>query len=114
MPATTSITFRLAALTGMIAAGAALPAASAAASENIVGIGNAAFDNTMINMNKQVTAVARTTQGSGVLSNLNQLPLGLPRNGGAGGEGMADPGSATGGVVRFVEVVGKCSGLCRL
>ncbi|MEV7676447.1 hypothetical protein [Streptomyces sp. NPDC088752] len=88
MHATTSITFRLTAVTGMIAAGVALPAASAAASENIVGIGNAAFGNTMINTNKQVTAVAHTTQGSGVLSNVNQLPLDLPRNGGAGGGGI--------------------------
>ncbi len=83
--ATSHTTRRLAVLTGLAAAGAAVSAAPAAASENIVGIGNAAFDNIMINMNRQVTAVAHTTQGSGVLSNLNQVPADLSQNGGAGG-----------------------------
>ncbi|MGW5869001.1 hypothetical protein ACWFRJ_43485 [Streptomyces sp. NPDC055239] len=67
----------------------ALSAAPAAASENVIGIGNAAFNNTMINANKQVTAVARTEQGSGVLGNLNQLPVDIPQNGGAGGSNFA-------------------------
>ncbi|WP_167161583.1 hypothetical protein [Streptomyces sp. MBT27] len=76
---------RLAVVTGVLAAGAAVSATPALASENIIGIGNAAFNNTMINMNKQVTAVAHTTGGSGVLSNLSQLPVDVPQNGGAGG-----------------------------
>ncbi|MEU8965882.1 hypothetical protein AB0C89_29805 [Streptomyces sp. NPDC048491] len=84
MPAARTIR-RLAVFTGMIATCGAVSAAPAAASENILGIGNAAFNNTMINANKQVTAVAHTAQGSGVLNNLNQLPVDLPRNGGAGG-----------------------------
>ncbi|MFB7032601.1 MULTISPECIES: hypothetical protein [unclassified Streptomyces] len=76
---------RLAAVTGVIAVGTAVSAGSAAASENIVGIGNAAYGNTMINAHREVTAVAHTAHGSGVLSNLGQLPLDLPRNEGAGG-----------------------------
>ncbi|AGK78973.1 hypothetical protein [Streptomyces microflavus] len=79
---------RLAVVTGVVAAGVAASATSAAASENIIGIGNAAFHNTMVNANKQVTAVGHTTGGSGVLSNLSQLPVDLPRNGGGGGDGF--------------------------
>jgi hypothetical protein len=92
---------RLAAVTGVLAASTALSAVSATASESIVGIGNAAYNNTMINAHKHVTAVAHTTHGSGLLSNLSQLPLHLPRNGGAGGElpvggppAQADPAPA--------------------
>lgn len=63
----------------------ALSAGPAEASENIVGVGNAAFDNTMIIANRQDTAMTHTTPGSGVLSNIGQLPLEVARNGGAGG-----------------------------
>ncbi|QTA37048.1 hypothetical protein [Streptomyces sp. CA-256286] len=78
----------LAVVTGVVAAHATASATTVMASENIAGIGNAAFNNTMINAHQQVTAVGHTTHGSGALSNLSQLPVDLPRNGGAGGDGL--------------------------
>ncbi|MFG2205601.1 hypothetical protein [Streptomyces sp. NPDC048638] len=40
----------------------------------------------MINAHHELTAIGRTANTSGVLNNLSQLPIQLPRNMGAGGD----------------------------
>ncbi|MCX4967384.1 hypothetical protein OHA98_21985 [Streptomyces sp. NBC_00654] len=57
----------------------------AAASENVLAAGNAAFGNTMINTHREVTAAGETVHGSGLAGSLFQLPVNRPENGGGGG-----------------------------
>ncbi|MFI7317131.1 chaplin family protein [Streptomyces venezuelae] len=68
---------------GAFLAGAALGAVAAAtapASANVVGAGNAAFGNSCTNT-RDAQAAGATVSGSGLLAdNLAQLPLDLPRN----------------------------------
>lgn len=76
---------RLLVLTAAAATGTGALSVSAAASTNILAAGNAAYDTTMINMDREVAAVGATTYSSGVGSGLAQLPVSSPQNRGGGG-----------------------------
>ncbi|MBT2379342.1 hypothetical protein AMK21_26500 [Streptomyces sp. CB00316] len=76
---------RLLVLTATAATGTGALSGPAFASTNILAAGNAAYDTTMINQDRAVTAVGMTTHGSGVGSGLVQLPVNSPENRGGGG-----------------------------
>lgn len=76
---------RLLVLTATVATGTGALSVPALASTNILAAGNAAYDTTMINRNREVTAVGATAHGSGVGSGLAQLPVSGPENRGGGG-----------------------------
>ncbi|MFC8594736.1 hypothetical protein [Streptomyces atroolivaceus] len=76
---------RLLVLTATAAAGTGTLSGAAVASTNILAAGNAAYDTTMINKDREVTAVGVTTYSSGVGSGLIQLPVNSPENRGGGG-----------------------------
>ncbi|MEU9619049.1 MULTISPECIES: hypothetical protein [unclassified Streptomyces] len=76
---------RLLVLTAMAATGTGALSVPAVASTNILAAGNAAYDTTMINKDREVTAVGVTAYSSGVGSGLVQLPVNSPENRGGGG-----------------------------
>ncbi|MEU6930596.1 hypothetical protein [Streptomyces sp. NPDC046385] len=55
------------------------------ASTNVLAVGNAAYDTTMINQDHDLTAVGETAHGSGLGNGLVQLPVDHPDNRGGGG-----------------------------
>ncbi|WP_405658584.1 hypothetical protein OG379_02015 [Streptomyces sp. NBC_01166] len=82
---TKRVASRLLVLTATAATGTGALSVPAVASTNILAAGNAAYDTTMINMEREVTAVGVTTYSSGVGSGLVQLPVSSPENRGGGG-----------------------------
>ncbi|MFW3464372.1 hypothetical protein ACN24K_30320 [Streptomyces microflavus] len=76
---------RLLVLTATAATGTGALSGPAVASTNILAVGNAAYDTTMINKDREVTAVGVTTYSSGVGNGLVQLPVDSPQNRGGGG-----------------------------
>ncbi|MFJ1614120.1 hypothetical protein [Streptomyces sp. NPDC088249] len=76
---------RLLVLTAMAATGTGALSVPAVASTNILAAGNAAYDTTMINKDREVTAVGVTAYSSGVGGGLVQLPVNSPENRGGGG-----------------------------
>ncbi|WP_405613135.1 hypothetical protein OG292_13035 [Streptomyces sp. NBC_01511] len=76
---------RLLVLTATAAAGTGALSVPAVASTNILAAGNAAYDTTMINKGRAVTAAGVTAYGSGLGSGLVQLPVDSPQNRGGGG-----------------------------
>ncbi|WP_405796822.1 hypothetical protein [Streptomyces sp. NBC_01506] len=76
---------RLLVLTATAAAGTGALSVPAVASTNILAAGNAAYDTTMINKDRAVTAVGATAHSSGVSGGLVQLPVNSPENRGGGG-----------------------------
>ncbi|MFB4426838.1 hypothetical protein C5F59_037835 [Streptomyces sp. QL37] len=82
---TKRVASRLLVLTATAATGTGALSLPAVASTNILAAGNAAWDTTMINLEREVTAVGVTTYGSGVGSGLVQVPVSSPQNRGGGG-----------------------------
>ncbi|MFC8077816.1 hypothetical protein ACFUN8_20020 [Streptomyces sp. NPDC057307] len=76
---------RLLVLTATAATGTGALSVPAVASTNILAAGNAAYDTTMINKDRGVTAVGATAYSSGVAGGLVQLPVDSPENRGGGG-----------------------------
>ncbi|MFD4033805.1 hypothetical protein ACFWVP_25665 [Streptomyces sp. NPDC058637] len=76
---------RLLVLTATAAAGTGALSVPAVASTNVLAAGNAAYDTTMINKDRVVTAVGATAHSSGMGSGLVQLPVNSPQNRGGGG-----------------------------
>ncbi|MER7701132.1 hypothetical protein [Streptomyces sp. NPDC096095] len=76
---------RLLVLTATAAASTGALSGPAVASTNILAAGNAAYDTTMINKDREITAVGVTTYSSGVGDGLVQLPVNSPQNRGGGG-----------------------------
>ncbi|MFC8827404.1 hypothetical protein ACFT9I_18910 [Streptomyces sp. NPDC057137] len=76
---------RLLVLTATAATGTGALSVPAVASTNILAAGNAAYDTTMINKEREVTAAGVTAYSSGVGSSLVQLPVNSPENRGGGG-----------------------------
>lgn len=72
-------------LTATAATGAGALSGQAVASTNILAVGNAAYDTTMINKDREITAIGVTAYSSGVGSGLVQLPVNSPQNRGGGG-----------------------------
>ncbi|POG43188.1 hypothetical protein BV881_33210 [Streptomyces sp. ZL-24] len=76
---------RLLVLAATAATGTGALSGPAVASTNILAVGNAAYDTTMINKGREITAVGVTTYSSGVGNGLVQLPANSPQNRGGGG-----------------------------
>ncbi|WP_327712618.1 hypothetical protein OG912_33805 [Streptomyces sp. NBC_00464] len=82
---TKRVTRRLLVLTATAATGVGALSVPAMASTNILAAGNSAHDTTMVNKEREVTAVGVTAYSSGVGSGLVQLPVSSPENRGGGG-----------------------------
>ncbi|MEE4489089.1 hypothetical protein [Streptomyces sp. BE230] len=82
---TKRIARRLLVLTATAATGVGALSVPAMASTNILAAGNSAHDTTMVNKEREITAVGVTAYSSGVGSGLVQLPVSSPENRGGGG-----------------------------
>ncbi|MEU2549981.1 hypothetical protein ABZ618_31945 [Streptomyces roseolus] len=82
---TKRVTRRLLVLSATAATCTGALSVPAVASTNVLAVGNPAYDTTMINQERDVTAVGETTHSSGLGNGLVQLPVNHPANRGGGG-----------------------------
>ncbi|MFF3838681.1 hypothetical protein [Streptomyces sp. NPDC001930] len=82
---TKRVTRRLLVLSATAATCTGALSVPAVASTNVLAVGNAAYDTTMINQEHDVTAVGETAYSSGLANGLVQLPVDHPANRGGGG-----------------------------